>query len=223
VYNSSHKPSFVWFLLLQLRILVDRHNQVSPNLDFWPLHLQVYFNGHITNRERQLSTSTAAKILPLVLSLIQLRRVKGQEIDVLGEKAVIGGDIPPYRVTTVELEMRREEYHRYLAIHGRLPNWLSAGGSEGEGEGASTEGHIDMASHRLLSHACVHTGLDHFRKNKKATTAKVVPWNERKDYGYAFFHRLTRMDQCASPIKSVWVLPFLSLGVTVGNLSCLIL
>jgi len=151
----------------------------------------------IVNRERQLSTSTAAKILPLILSLIQLRRVKGQEIDVLGEKTVIGGDIPLYKVTTIELEMSRAEYNKYLAIHEIQSLKLPGGGGEEGNDDSAVEGHINMAAHRLLSHACVHTGLDSFRKSKKASTAKVVTWNERKDYGYSFFHRLTRMDESA--------------------------
>lgn len=155
----------------------------------------------IANKERQLSTSTAAHTLPLILSLIQLRRVKGQEIGVLGSTVVIGGDIPPYSVMTVELEMSLEEYHQYLAIHERLSNRLAAGGWEGEGEGASTEGHINMAAHRLLSHVSLHPGLDHFCKSKRTSTAKVVTWNERKDYGYTFFHRLTRMDTTAPPYR----------------------
>jgi len=176
----------------------------TVNLLNLPQYIQFLYPAtflSLTNRERQLSISTAGRILPLILSLIQLRRVKGQEIDVLGKTVVIGSDIPPYRVTTIELEMSLEEYRRYLHIHERLSNSLGGGGAEGDVATPDSEGHINMAAHRLLSHASVHPGLDRFRKNKKASTAKVVTWNERRDYGYAFFHRLTRLDECAPPYR----------------------
>ena len=128
----------------------------------------------IANKERQLSTSVAAQTLLLILSLIQLYRVKGEEIDVLGTDVVIGGDIPPYKVTTVELEISLDKYQKYLVIHEQLAGKLAAGTQEGKGEGTSTEEVINIAAHRLLGYTYMHPGLDKFCKNKKTTTAKVV-------------------------------------------------
>lgn len=151
----------------------------------------------IANREKQLSTATAVGLLPIILTLIQLRRVKGQQIEVMGDMVTIGQDIPPYRVTTVELEMSIAEYKAYLAAHEKLVPRLSAGSFEDGAEPVRNEGRMNMAVHRLLSHICMHPGLDAFAKTKKASTQNVVTWNDREDYGYGFFHRLTRLDESA--------------------------
>lgn len=56
---------------------------------------------NIVASEAQLSTDTASAILPIILSTIQLRRVKGEAILVQGTKVIIGPDIPMYKVVTI--------------------------------------------------------------------------------------------------------------------------
>jgi hypothetical protein len=128
----------------------------------------------IANKEHQLSTSVAAQTLLLILSLIQLYRVKGKEIDILGTNVVIGSNILLYKVTTVELEISLDKYKKYLVIYKQLAGKLAIGRQEGEREGRATEEIINIVVYRLLGYIYIYPRLDIFCKNKKATTAKVV-------------------------------------------------
>ena len=71
----------------------------------------------IVGGERQLSTATASNLLLIILQTIQLRRVKGEVIRVAARDVIIRASIPPYRVTTVELEMSTAEAQRYSEVH----------------------------------------------------------------------------------------------------------
>lgn len=57
------------------------------------------------------------KIVPLPTSLCILRRVKGTEIDILGQTIIIGGSIPRYEVTTVELRTPIYQEEMFLGVH----------------------------------------------------------------------------------------------------------
>jgi hypothetical protein len=71
----------------------------------------------IVGGERQLLTATASNLLLIILQTIQLRRVKGEVIRVATRDVIIRASIPPYRVTTVELEMSTAEAQRYSEVH----------------------------------------------------------------------------------------------------------
>ncbi|OBT52965.1 hypothetical protein VE04_08781 [Pseudogymnoascus sp. 24MN13] len=146
----------------------------------------------IVHAEGQLSTSTAAKVLPIILHTIQLRRIKGEKMTANGEEVTIGGDIPPYEVITMELEMGHAEAKRYT---GTLKALLSKGERPSTKRGLKGFGKkLDIRTHRHLCHVTVHPGLDNLLKAKNVSAAKIGNWNERSDYGYATFHRLAALD-----------------------------
>ncbi|KFY94676.1 hypothetical protein V498_03777 [Pseudogymnoascus sp. VKM F-4517 (FW-2822)] len=106
----------------------------------------------IVASELQLGTATAAAILPIILSTIQLRRVEGGVVVVGGENIVIRADIPRYRIQTVELGMDVLQAEAYSSIHeATLTDVRRAGG---EVEIGSTKGSpMGMAVHRRLCFA----------------------------------------------------------------------
>ncbi|OBT52141.1 hypothetical protein VE04_08950 [Pseudogymnoascus sp. 24MN13] len=145
----------------------------------------------IVSSEQQLTTGTAAAILPIILSTIQLRRVRGGEIVVDGKTEIIGGSIPLYKIITVELEMSQIQAERYAAIHLEA---LAGSQPTGPDEEPQPGTRVGTSVHRRLCFAAFHTGLDNFFRSSRVTTAKVADWNARKDYGYTVYHKLTRMD-----------------------------
>ena len=62
------------------------------------------------------SMRASSIVLPVILSYIQLRRVKGQKIEAHGKEQIIGAEIPRFIVTTVELEQSYEEAVLYLNV-----------------------------------------------------------------------------------------------------------
>ncbi|OBT44326.1 hypothetical protein VE00_05891 [Pseudogymnoascus sp. WSF 3629] len=142
---------------------------------------------------------TASAVLLIILSTIQLRRVRGETIVAKGNSVIIGGDIPMYKIVTVEL-MSFIQADRYAAIHmDALSDVRRSGGFDDEIQLGTRMG---MSVHRRLCFAAFHTGLDNFFKSSKVTTAKVADWSDGKDYGYTVFHKLTRMDVLAPAHRS---------------------
>lgn len=150
----------------------------------------------IVASELQLGTATAAAVLPIILSTIQLRRVKGGVVVVGGENIVIGADIPRYRIQTVELGMDVLQAEAYSNIHeATLADVRRAGG---EVEIGSAKGSpMGMAVHRRLCFAAFSIGLDGFFRSARVTTAKVAEWSDRPDYGYTVYHKLSRAPRVA--------------------------
>lgn len=142
------------------------------------------------NQEANLSAATASAILPVILATIQLRRVKGEIIYVGGQEIVIGGDIPPYVATTIELEMPPFAYEQYAAIH--TAEHMKAQPGVSQDQLGQVEGGMDMRLHRTMTHATVHPGLDRLRQY---SAAKVATWNEQEDYGFSTFHYATCLGQ----------------------------
>jgi hypothetical protein len=146
----------------------------------------------IGNREKSMSTQTGSKLLPIILSIIQLRRFKGMEMDLGDSIITIGGDIPQYKVTTVELEADKAEMDKYLPSHLRIATGLHktpAGFITTKTSMAMAEGKISMTAHRLLCHLTLHPALGNLT-TKKMRSAKVLNLHEAKDYGYGIFHRM---------------------------------
>lgn len=140
--------------------------------------------------KKQLSTATAVNLLPVILQTIQLRRVKGEVIRLNAGNVIIRAAIPPYTVTTAELEMSAAEAQRYAVIHLKALSAGCKGGAAMCEVSGVKGGTMDMRAHRRLCHAVVHTGLDNFLKVKRVTTAKIATWNDRADYRYSYSHRL---------------------------------
>src|SRR5690349_24212482 len=58
-------------------------------------------------------------------------------------------------------------------------------------------GAMDMAKHRRLCHATMHTGLDNIHKKRRVTTARITSVHEDPDHGYIIFHKVSRPDTLA--------------------------
>ena len=96
----------------------------------------------------QMDALTASKVLPPILRQIQLRRAMGDAMIVNGEEVMIGQDIPPYEIVTVELRLSAAQKDFYKLTHGRLVGILGKGLDK-----ETQEGRMNMTAHRTLCHA----------------------------------------------------------------------
>jgi len=105
---------------------------------------------------------TGADIVPLVVALCMLRRVKGTELDINGEKITIGAEIPPWECRFVELK----------------PGAAQAGLYRGIEVATSTTGNDDSPSagtrRRRLMLAAYDPAFDQFAERKISANAPVV-------------------------------------------------
>ena len=143
-----------------------------------------------------VDTVVASRIFPAIFLLVVLRRIKGESIDLGEHSIVIGGDVPRYNITTVELQMDTTQRKLYNQVHGRYKFTLSGGrGQNGE---SNDDGRINMASHRLLSHATLNVELDKF-SGKGTTVQAVDKWHEKDDHGCTYYHQRTRPNPNVPP------------------------
>lgn len=148
----------------------------------------------LVSKEKQLTTDTAVCLMPPILCTIQIRRVKGQIMTIDNKDLVIGKEIPPYTVVTVEVEMGHKQATDYTEIHRDIVADMK-GGAQGQNEvSGAIEGCLDMKAHRKLCHATLHPGLHSFHTSRFFTTAKMKGWNDLNDYGYSLFHRIVYPD-----------------------------
>ena len=134
-----------------------------------------------------------------ILSLIMLRRNKGQVMRLSDdplEEVTVGGDIPPYHVVTVELQMGQAQAELYSASHQVLANGMGTGADPQTGEGW-----INMGRHRWLSHAAFNASLDRFRSKAQTGVKHVDRWHEKGVFGSVFYHRMTRGEDVDIPYR----------------------
>lgn len=78
-----------------------------------PYNFGLLMAGEKSTRDMNLG----AQVIPLPMSIAVLRRVKGTVITVCGKKVVIGGNIPQYHFTTIELRMGAYQRQMYTGTH----------------------------------------------------------------------------------------------------------
>ncbi|OBT52966.1 hypothetical protein VE04_08782 [Pseudogymnoascus sp. 24MN13] len=155
---------------------------------------------HMVVSGKQLSTSIAVSVLPIILDTIQLRRVKGEQIEIAGKAVTIGYNIPMYKVITVELEMGLYEARRYSDIYYKAMTASTSRASAVDvGGDRDKHGNVDLSMHRRLSQATLHIGLDRLQYMKDVSRARLDHWLDQADYGFAAFHRMTRMKPTEPP------------------------
>ena len=73
----------------------------------------------------QMDPLVASQVIPVILSVFQLRRTMAHPIsDVNGKDMRVGDEIPPTRWVSVELEMGDTQLAQYAKIHGDCAPWL---------------------------------------------------------------------------------------------------
>ncbi|MCJ1456176.1 hypothetical protein MMC28_006536 [Mycoblastus sanguinarius] len=82
------------------------------------------------------------------------------EFDVNGNMEQVGSHIPPYKITTVELDHLPAGSRPYFAIHNATASSMGRGEDEATGEGL-----IDTLKHRRLGHPTLNPQLDHLATN----------------------------------------------------------
>lgn len=138
----------------------------------------------------QISPAVAHTILPVVLSLIQLRRTMTTVIEgVPNRKAfIIGAEIPPAKRTYLELGMDNETLKAYSATH------QVCAGSLGAGIDETTESPmLNMTVHRRLCQAVTNPNLDHFFCNSRGIAPSVDAYYPTgRDYGATLYYHNTK-------------------------------
>ncbi|KAI9810553.1 MAG: hypothetical protein M1827_006226 [Pycnora praestabilis] len=150
------------------------------------------FRSFATKAAGQMDMTVATKVLPPILRMIQLRRVMSDFITVNGVKQVIGKEVPPYTIVTVELKMNKIEAQAYKRIHRFLIQHLKGFGTNDETE---QEHHMSMRAHRYLMHTTYNPELDKYRTNDvNHQVTDVNEWCNTEDfnYGATFYHQITR-------------------------------
>ena len=106
-----------------------------------------------------------------ILSLIILRRNKGQVMRLSNnplKEIIVSGNIPPYYIITVELQMSQAQTELYSASHQVLANGIGI-----KANPQTRKGWINIGQHQWLSHAAFNASLDRFR-SKAQTGVKHV-------------------------------------------------
>ena len=154
------------------------------------------FRKHI-KASKNIRTDVASRLLPLIYTLIVLRRVKGQEIDLGHKKIIIGQDVPRYNIQTVELAMNKAQQRLYSRAHQRYCHALGRGNLIRSGN-PTENGKVDLASHRFLCHATMDPELDNFA-TKTTTVKNMDAWHEKGDHGCTYYHSRTRKNTNVPP------------------------
>lgn len=110
----------------------------------------VRYKPFASSRQGELMPpETAASVLPIVLSIVQLGRTIADEIDCGNNRHIrIGADIPPYDIHTVELAMTSTQVFEYYRVHEVNTHFLDRGIDEDTGDGR-----LNVFKHRRLQYA----------------------------------------------------------------------
>ena len=92
-----------------------------------------------------LDPITAFKIMRPILRMVQLRRVMASEVEANGKTVRVGEEIPPYRITTVELQHLKAQSRAYFEIHNVEAKAMGLGRDE-----KTQETRINFAKYRNL-------------------------------------------------------------------------
>jgi SNF2 family DNA or RNA helicase len=165
-----------------------------------PYHLLAPSGLLALGRKGQLSSQTGFDCLPIILRLTSLCREPGQTmLGAYNVPVVIGGDIPPLAITTVELRYTRVTQVTHDEVYHKLINDLYSGTTENGGDG---DGQVAMnwSTYRQLCHLAVHPKLDKFLQR---TTGNVLADDIRAfsdygdDRGFGMFFQRTIEDLAA--------------------------
>ncbi len=104
----------------------------------------------------------------------------------------VAQQVPPYRITTVELKMNPLQALTYNRVHKKYAPSLTAGADTETGEGR-----LDTRVHRMLCHATLNPELQKVADRVGLITVNDVNrWSEGyNDFGATWYHQMTRADQ----------------------------
>lgn len=141
----------------------------------------------------QMPAGIAGRLLPPILSLIQLRRVKGEVIPLDSSTAyTIGAGIPAYRIVTVELKMTKNQEKMYQAGHRTMAPKLNKGG--GTDQQGKPEPRINMTAHRWLCLLSINPAFDRIKSRAHTSSLKLQKSFSKEDFGATFYHTATRLE-----------------------------
>ena len=132
-----------------------------------------------------LDPVTAHRIIRPILRMVQLRRVMASSVEANGETVRVGAGIPPYRITTVELNHLKAQSRSYFDIHNVEAKAMGLGRDE-----KTQETRLNFAKHRNLCHATLNPQLFRLVNNKIENVNKW--YNEFEDYGATLLHQASR-------------------------------
>ncbi|KAF4546952.1 Hypothetical protein D9617_88g007500 [Elsinoe fawcettii] len=152
---------------------------------------------------RSLKSKLADQVLPTVMAMMSLRRVAGQGLRMPdGSEITIGGNIPPFTVTTVELATTPQ--HRLMIAKASRGLSEAAKASKGDtddkdirntigvwADGEEDDGLQDIRGLRRMSHVVFNGALDTMmRKGVDISADSVAKWNlnNKVHRDYFFWH-----------------------------------
>jgi len=128
-----------------------------------------------------------------------VRNTPAPAINVRGQDMKVAEQVPPYRITTVELKMNPMQAKTYNRVHRKYAPSIAAGADSETGEGR-----MDTRVHRMLCHATMNPELQRIADRAGLITVKDVnQWSEGyNDFGATWYHQMTRSDQISPPYSS---------------------
>ena len=132
------------------------------------LNSNVFKRYVIEVEDEQMSSFLINVIISSILTLIQLRRTMTNIIEVLDKSMRIDADISSYKIVTMKLRMFDAQSKTYHRIHRRLTFQLDVETNEN-----FDESHMNMTTHRQLTHVVLNSKLDKFT-NKVSILIKSV-------------------------------------------------
>ena len=141
----------------------------------------------------QMPTDIAGRLLPPILTLIQLRRVKGEIIPLDASTSyTIGAGIPPYKIVTVELKITKSQEGMYQKGHRSTAPKLNKG--KGTDQDGKFEPRMNMAAHRWLCLISFNPAFDRIQQQAHTSSLKLQKWYSNQDFGATFYHKVTRLE-----------------------------
>ena len=151
-----------------------------------------------TNAQDKVDLSIAKDVLRPILRLVQIRRTIGEHMIVGNRSVRIAGEVPPYSMTTVELQFSLHQQAHHDAIYQAHSHGLDIPGKSDDSGGSR----IQASEHRRLSHAATDLSLDdYFEKRSKVIQDldRAQPIFEPRDHGatWDFHNRNNNFGACA--------------------------
>lgn len=130
-------------------------------------------------------TATAVReLIPPLLSVLSLRRVRGQLFQKSDQEWTrIADDVPAADVMTVELRLNRIQAAMYGPAHAHITEYCLYGGG-GKSKSGDQVGHRSLDAHRALLNIAVDPRLAYLNA-KQGLVGDTDAWTERIDYGYS--------------------------------------
>jgi hypothetical protein len=115
----------------------------------------------------QVPTEIAGRLLPPILSLIQLRRVKGEVIPAY----TIGAGVPAYKIVTVKLKMTKHQKKMYQAGHRIMAPKLSKG--KRTNQQGKPEPRTNMTAHCWLCLISINPAFGRIKSRAHTSSLKI--------------------------------------------------